>query len=41
MSIDQLDYQLFNAINQWGESASFLNPVMRFFAKDAYLYHVL
>ncbi|MDR0271480.1 undecaprenyl-diphosphatase [Paenibacillus sp.] len=41
MSIDQLDYQLFNAINQWGESASFLNPVMRFFAKDAfYLFFV-
>ncbi|MFU1796084.1 undecaprenyl-diphosphatase [Paenibacillus azoreducens] len=36
MSIDQIDYQLFHAINEWGRSASFLNPFMRFFAEDAF-----
>ncbi|HEY4390585.1 MAG TPA: undecaprenyl-diphosphatase [Paenibacillus sp.] len=36
MSIGQIDYQLFHFINELGSSASFLNPVMRFFAEDAF-----
>ncbi|MCJ8014902.1 undecaprenyl-diphosphatase [Paenibacillus sp. KQZ6P-2] len=36
MSIGQLDYQLFQSINEWASSASFLNPVMIFLAKDAF-----
>lgn len=36
MSISQIDYQLFHAINEWGKSVSFLNPVMQFLAKDAF-----
>ncbi|MDR9857118.1 undecaprenyl-diphosphatase [Paenibacillus sp. VCA1] len=36
MSISDIDYRLFQAINEGAKSASFLNPVMRFLAEDAF-----
>ncbi|MWV42975.1 phosphatase PAP2 family protein [Paenibacillus sp. HJL G12] len=36
MNFNQMDYQLFHAMNEWGRTASFLNPVMRLLANDAF-----
>lgn len=36
MSIEQMDYQLFHAINEWARTAPMLNPLIRFLAKDAF-----
>ncbi|WP_240913070.1 undecaprenyl-diphosphatase [Paenibacillus favisporus] len=36
MSMGQIDYQLFHVINEWGRSASSLNPVMRILAERAF-----
>jgi undecaprenyl-diphosphatase len=37
----QLDYQLFQVINQWAATVSWLNPLMRFLAQDAeYIFYL-
>jgi undecaprenyl-diphosphatase len=37
----QLDYQLFQVINHWAATVSFLNPLMRFLAQDAeYIFYL-
>lgn len=36
MSIGQIDYQLFHVINEWGRSATSLNPFMRILAERAF-----
>jgi undecaprenyl-diphosphatase len=40
-SMVQLDYQLFQVINHWAATVSWLNPLMRFLAQDAeYIFYL-